>query len=86
MEVHKPESITELKRIIEKRTGGGLDFLVNNAGRNYTVPALEVDFDEVQDIFNINVIAVMRMCKEFTPLLIHSKGTIVQIGSLAALM
>lgn len=28
----------------------------------------------------------MRMCKEFTPLLIAAKGTIVQLGSLAGIM
>lgn len=50
------------------------------------MPALEVDFDEVRDVFDINVIAVMRMCVEFAPLLIAAKGAIVQIGSVAAFM
>lgn len=30
--------------------------------------------------------SVMRMCKEFTPLLIETKGTIVQTGSVAGIM
>ena len=60
--------------------------LVNNAGSNYTVPALDVDFDEVNDVFQTNTVAVMRMCQHFAPLLIAAKGTIVQIGSAAALM
>ena len=86
LEVHKPESIKALRSIIQDRTGGALDMLVNNAGRNYTVPALEVDFEEVLDTFNINVFAVMRMCQEFAPLLIQAKGTIVQIGSLSGMI
>jgi 1-acylglycerone phosphate reductase len=40
----------------------------------------------VRDVFDTNVIAVMRMCVEFSPLLIKAKGTILQIGSVAALM
>jgi len=86
LEVHKPESIKALKASIEKRAGGSLDILINNAGRNYTIPALDVDFDEVQDLFDINVFAVMRMCQSFAPLLIRAKGMIVQIGSLSGFM
>ena len=86
LSVTDPESISKLKETISERTGGRLDYLVNNAGRNYTVPALEIDFDDVRDVFDTNVIAVMRICKEFTPLLMAAKGTIVQIGSCAAIM
>ena len=71
---------------MEHLTGGKLDFLVNNAGRNYTVPALDVDFDEVRETFEVNLFAVMRICQEFAPLLIRSKGTIVQIGSIAGVV
>lgn len=86
LEVTDPESIEKLKEDISSRTGGKLNYLVNNAGRNYTVAALDVDFDEVKSTFDVNVVAVMRMCKEFAPLLISAKGTIVQIGSLAGIM
>jgi 1-acylglycerone phosphate reductase len=40
----------------------------------------------LQELFQANVFSVMHMCKAFTPLLIEAKGTIVQTGSLAALM
>ncbi|KAI9719805.1 MAG: hypothetical protein M1812_003294 [Candelaria pacifica] len=53
---------------------------------DYTVPALDIEFDEVQQTFETNVFAVMRICQAFSPLLIKSKGTIVQIGSLAGVM
>lgn len=84
LEVTSPESILELKNHIVERTGGSLDYLVNNAGRNYTVPALDLDFTEVEDCFDINVISVMRMCQAFAPLLIQASGTIINIGSAAA--
>jgi hypothetical protein len=64
----------------------GLDYLVNNAGRNYTVPATDVDFDEVQQTFEVNVFSVMRMCQTFVPELIKAKGTIVQIGSVSGVI
>jgi len=79
-------SVKACRKEVEALTGGKLDILVNNAGRNYTVPALDVDFDEVRATFEVNVFAVMRMCQEFAPLLIEARGTIVQIGSLAGVM
>ncbi|KAL3441915.1 hypothetical protein BJX65DRAFT_241986 [Aspergillus insuetus] len=72
---------------VEERLGGkGLDYLVNNAGRNYTVPALEVDLAEVRAIFETNFVAIVNICKAFIPLLIKAKGTIVQIGSVAGII
>lgn len=86
LEVTKPDSIAQLKEEVVQRTGGRLDFLVNNAGRNYTVPALDVEVEEVRELFEVNVLAVMRMCQVFAPLLVEARGTIVQIGSLAGVM
>ncbi|TKA79679.1 hypothetical protein B0A55_04081 [Friedmanniomyces simplex] len=87
LEVTDHASILALRDEIASRTEGkGLDILVNNAGRNYTVPALDIEIDEVRATFEANVFAVMRICQAFAPLIIEAKGTIVQIGSLAAVM
>ncbi|KZF22785.1 NAD(P)-binding protein [Xylona heveae TC161] len=86
LEVDNEESVTKARREVERLTGGGLDVLVNNAGRNYTVPAMEAQQDEILKTFEVNLFAVVRMCQEFAPLLIKSKGTIVQLGSLAGTM
>ena len=83
LEVTSSEDVEKTKQYIIDRTNGSLDYLINNAGRNYTLPALDVDVSEVQATFETNVFAVMRMCQTFAPLLIQAKGTIVQIGSLA---
>jgi 1-acylglycerone phosphate reductase len=72
-------------RVVEI-TQGQLDILYNNAGRNYTVPALDMDLKEVELTFNANVFAVMKLCKVFAPLVIKAQGTIVQTGSLTAVM
>lgn len=87
LSVHQPESIAALKTQIEAATHGrGLDYLVNNAGRNLTVPALHMDYDELQLTYETNLFGVMRMCQTFAPLLIQAKGTIVQIGSVAGVI
>lgn len=86
LEVNKGDSVNALVEKVAELTGGKLDILVNNAGRNYTVPALDLDLDEVIDTFDANVFGVMRMCKAFGPMLIESKGTIVMTGSLAGYM
>lgn len=84
LEVTSPRGIAEVKKRVIERTGGSLDYLVNNAGREYTVPALDVDFAEVQSVFDTNIISVMRMCQAFGPLLVQATGTIINIGSVAA--
>jgi 1-acylglycerone phosphate reductase len=86
LEATSSESIEALKAEVSSRTGGKLDFLVNNAGRNYTVPALEVEMHEIEATFAVNVFAVMRMTQAFAPLLIEAQGTVAMIGSLAGEM
>ena len=63
-----------------------MDILYNNAGRNYTVPTLDIEESEVHELFQANVFSVMQMCKAFAPLLITAQGVIVQTGSLAGVM
>ncbi|CAI7602979.1 unnamed protein product [Penicillium crustosum] len=85
--VDDPENVKLCFAEVEKRLGDkGLDYLVNNAGRNYTVPAMEVELAEVRQTFETNLFAVITMCQTFLPLLIKAKGTIVQIGSVAGII
>ncbi|KAJ5309067.1 hypothetical protein PENANT_c020G02857 [Penicillium antarcticum] len=85
--VDDPENVKTCFADVEKRLGDkGLDYLVNNAGRNYTVPAMEVELSEARSVFETNLFAVITMCQTFLPLLIKAKGTIVQVGSIAGIM
>ena len=68
---------------------------MNNAGRNYTVPCLDLDISEVQATFDANVFGVMRVTQAFMPLLIKAAEAkrqgaedprVVMIGSLAGVM
>lgn len=82
LELGGKESIERLRDMVFKRTGGRLDYLVNNAGVHYAATAMDMDVEEAAKIFNINVFAVMRLCQLFIPFLQQSgRGTIVQIGS-----
>jgi 1-acylglycerone phosphate reductase len=75
--------LAEVKSLTQ---GRGLDFLVNNAGRSYTMPALDVDMDQVRATFETNLFSVVRLVQVFSPLLIDAQGTIVMIGSVAAVI
>ncbi|KAF3925950.1 hypothetical protein ABW20_dc0106448 [Dactylellina cionopaga] len=86
LDVTKAESIAECKRQVEALTGGKLDVLVNNAGRNYTMPSIDLTLGEIKDTFEINVFGVMMVTQAFAPLIIETKGKIVMIGSLAGIM
>jgi len=88
-----PLDVTDLSSIhlvrdkIALLTGGTLDILVNNAGRSYSVPASDLDLDEVKALFDVNLFAVMAMVKEFVPLLIAANGArVINIGSVAGVM
>jgi 1-acylglycerone phosphate reductase len=48
-----------------------------------TRPAVELDLDEMKDIFAVNLFGVMDINQAFLPQLLLAKGTTVSIGSLA---
>lgn len=50
------------------------------------MPALDVDVDEARRTFEANFFSIVSITKAFTPLLIATKGLIVNIGSLAAIV
>ncbi|KAL3430311.1 hypothetical protein BDV09DRAFT_202304 [Aspergillus tetrazonus] len=82
LELGKPGSIEKLRDAVLERTGGHLDFLVNNAGTHYASTAVDLEIDEVAKLFEVNVFAVMRLCQIFVPLLRRAyRARIVQIGS-----
>jgi len=86
LDVTKADSIAACVKEVEGLTGGKLDILWNNAGINYTVPAIELDIDEVRNLFETNVFGVMAVTQAFVPFLIATKGKIVMTGSLSGVM
>lgn len=81
LDVVSPTSIDSVAREIEIRTGGRLDVLVNNAGQQYIMPALDVDIDTAKNLFEVNYWGPLRMIQTFIGMLVRAKGCIVNIGS-----
>ncbi len=63
--------------------GRGLWGLVNNAGINYIAPLIEAEESDLEFLFDVNVYGVFRVTKAFAPMIIDSKGRIVNISSIA---
>jgi NAD(P)-dependent dehydrogenase (short-subunit alcohol dehydrogenase family) len=61
----------------------GLYAIVNNAGVGLMAPLIELDEDDLDFIFDVNVYGPVRVTRAFAPLLIKSKGRVVNIGSIA---
>ncbi|KAI1747784.1 short chain dehydrogenase [Xylaria castorea] len=84
VDVTSGESVRALKGAVVKLIGGELDVLINCAGMNYVMPALDVDVDELKRIFDVNLFGLVRITQAFSSSLINRKGLIVNVGSLAA--
>ena len=65
--------------------GRGLWGLVNNAGVNVVGPLIEFSDDDFDFLFDVNVKGVFSVTKAFAPLIIESKGRIVNISSVAGI-
>lgn len=51
---------------------------------NYVMPILDMSLPELHRTFDVNLFGIVRVVQTFTPLLIRTNGTIVNISSLAA--
>ncbi|KAJ5657219.1 uncharacterized protein N7484_000868, partial [Penicillium longicatenatum] len=86
LDVTNEESIKKAVSTVKAATGGYLDYLVNNSGAGYSMPLLDSDVSVAKDMFDVNVFAVVTVTQAFAPLLISSKGTIINIGSVLGKM
>ncbi|ODV79514.1 NAD(P)-binding protein [Suhomyces tanzawaensis NRRL Y-17324] len=78
------EDIKKSVELIRKISGGRLDILYNNAGIALGGPAGEVEPEEVELVFKVNVFGHIYMTKYFLDFVIATKGTIVFTCSVAA--
>jgi 1-acylglycerone phosphate reductase len=81
LDVVDPKSIAAVVAEVKDRTSGNLDVLVNNAGQQYIMPALDVDIDAAKNLFEVNYWGALRMVQAFSGMLIKAKGCVVNIGS-----
>jgi short-subunit dehydrogenase/ubiquinone/menaquinone biosynthesis C-methylase UbiE/uncharacterized protein YbaR (Trm112 family) len=70
------------KRILE---GGGIDFLVNNAGFGFRSTFAEMPIDAMIDMINCHTIASVRLARAALPRMITRRfGAVVNVSSLSA--
>lgn len=88
LDVESQSSIDAALEAVVKHTGGEgkLDYLVNNAGLNLNYPALDTDLAYAKKMFDVNFWAMVHVTHTFMPLLIASKGTLVNNASLAGVL
>lgn len=81
LDVTVPGDIAAAAEAVRKN-GRGLYGVVNNAGVAVVAPLIEMEEKELDYIFNVNIYGAYRITKAFAPLLIESKGRVVNISSL----
>ncbi|KAF2262913.1 NAD(P)-binding protein [Lojkania enalia] len=77
-------SIRAAAQSVSGRTGGKLDYLVNNAGSGLVSPFLDTDMKKARALFEVNFWGVLDCIQEFKQLLVEAKGTIVNVSSIAS--
>jgi len=69
-----------------RKGGRGLYGLVNNAGVAAVGPLIETDIGELQWLFDVNVYGIYRVTQAFAPLIIESKGRVINISSISGVI
>ncbi|XRM46641.1 hypothetical protein ABZX51_009671 [Aspergillus tubingensis] len=85
LEVTSPESIAAAVQAVEQH-GAGLDILINNAGSGYTMPLLDVDLAQAQQVYETNIWGPLRLIQALAPLLLYRGGRVVNISSVGAVV
>jgi NADP-dependent 3-hydroxy acid dehydrogenase YdfG len=62
---------------------GGLFALINNAGIGIMKPVAELSEEEVREVLEVNLVGPFLGLKAALPLLMRSRGVVVNVGSLA---
>lgn len=86
LDVTSPSSIAAAVETVSARTGGRLNYLVNNSGQGLVLPALETDLDQARKLFDVNFWGMVAVAQAFMPLVMAVKGTVVNSASLAAVL
>ncbi|KAI9661446.1 MAG: hypothetical protein M1831_002968 [Alyxoria varia] len=58
-----------------------LDMLINNCGVGYTMPVADASIEQVKAVFDVNIFGALEVTQAFLPLILASKGTIVNMSS-----
>ncbi len=77
---------SDISRVLAniKTQYGKLDILVNNAGIAPVTPLANVDMDEFDRVFRVNVRGVVDLTKQSLAMLTETKGSVINISSVVA--
>jgi NAD(P)-dependent dehydrogenase (short-subunit alcohol dehydrogenase family) len=84
LDVTKQHQVDAAVKLIENQ-GRGLWGLVNNAGVAVFAPLTEAKQADLEFIFEVNVFGVFRITQAFAPMIIESKGRIVNVSSISGI-
>lgn len=82
LDVTQQDQVDAAVKLI-KDQGRGLWGLVNNAGVAVFVPLMNAKQADLEFIYDVNVFGVFRVTQAFAPMIIGSKGRIVNISSVS---
>ena len=82
LDVTIQEEIDAAVELVEEG-GRGLYAVVNNAGVNVIAPLIEIDEEELDFLFDVNIYGPYRITKAFAPMIIESQGRISNISSIS---
>lgn len=85
LDVTKQQEIDLVVKLIQDE-GRGLWGLVNNAGISIKDPLIETRDSDIKFLFDVNVFGVVRITSAFAPMIIESKGRIVNISSIGGIL
>jgi 1-acylglycerone phosphate reductase len=71
---------------VDRLSDTGLDILLNNAGGGYSCPVSDLSIAEAKRLFDLNVWSYISVTQAFLPLLIRSKGMVVNQTSLVSVL
>ncbi|KAK7935171.1 hypothetical protein PG985_000666 [Apiospora marii] len=81
LDVTSDASIARCAEHVREQTGGTLDMLVNNAGRDFLMPLLDADISEAKKHFDVNFWSILSVTQAFAPMVIKAQGVIVNHSS-----
>lgn len=84
IDITSDEDVQAAVEIVANKTGGRLDYLINNAAVANNSPLLDADIMIAKQMFEANLWGHLRVIQASSSLLICTKGTIVNISSIAA--
>ena len=84
LDVTQQDQVDAAVKLIEDQ-GRGLWGLVNNAGVAVFAPLTNAKQSDLEFIFDVNVFGVFRVTQAFVPMIIESKGRIVNVSSISGI-